>query len=281
MNKVIITSDSGIDPTDNTYMIPVQINDTTNQIGYRDDGLSINVDKILDDAKKGIYYKTSAPLTTDYYDMWDKIIKQGDDIVHLCLSDKISSTSYLLSNNIAEEFNDRYGKHIYVVNSLTGGTGGTALYKKAMELNDDNPVKLYNEMSTLAGNIKTAYFVPNPMGFIRSGRNSKALDLAEAAIKRMNLKFRVDFSPDGTLSKKEIYRGSNEKNFYKMLDKVLNNDIDKDIVIGTVKEQDINMDRLQTYLESKDYNVTRQDINGCVAAYGSPDLVGISYMLKK
>src|SRR5574344_1979407 len=171
MNKVIITSDSGIDPTDNTYMIPVQINDTTNQIGYRDDGLSINVDKILDDA-----------------------------IVHLCLSDKISSTSYLLSNNIAEELNDRYGKHIYVVNSLTGGTGGTALYKKAMELNDDNPVKLYNEMSTLAGNIKTAYFVPNPMGFIRSGRNSKALDLAEAAIKRMNLKIRVDFSPDGTLS---------------------------------------------------------------------------------
>lgn len=285
MNKVIITTDSGIDPIKTDTMIPIQIVDSKKNIGYRDT-IDINVSKILEDTQKGIYYKTSAPLYDDYYDMFTKYLKEGYDVVHLSLGSKISSTSVSLSNQIANDLNEEYENKVYSIDSMTGATGGTLLYLLANKILESgaNALELVSEIEKIKPYIKTSFYVPNPMGFIRSGRNSHTLDLAEKAINALKLKFRVDFDKTGGLVKKDIYRGTDIKSFYKMLNDILkeSDDIDKsNVVIGTVKEDKINMHALTKFLESFDMNVTRQDINGCVAAYGSADLIGFSYVLKK
>src|SRR5574344_976569 len=95
------------------------------------------MNKVIITADSGIDHKTSAPLPNDYYDMWKRIVEQGDDIVHLSMSGKLSSTSVLLSNSIASELNDIYGKHIYVVDTLNCVSGGTFLFEMANKLRDE------------------------------------------------------------------------------------------------------------------------------------------------
>lgn len=283
MNKIVLTTDSGIDPIDKSNMIPVQIIDSKNNIGYKD-VIEINVDKILEDSKKGIYYKTSAPLYDDYYNMFSKYLKSGCDVIHLSLGSKISSTSVSLSNQIANELNDEYENKVHVIDSMTGATGGTLLYKLVNELIKQGVTKeeILREIDNIKPLIKTSFYVPNPIGFIRSGRNSQALILAEKALQTLKIKFRVDIDSMGGLGMKDMYRGSDKKNIYKMLDNILKEDLDKNnFVIGTVKEDNINMNDLTNYLNELNINPIRCDINGCVAAYGSPDLVGFSYLLKK
>lgn len=53
-------------------------------------------------------------------------------------------------------------------------------------------------------------------------------------------------------------------------------------VVGTVKERYVLIDDIITYLEDLNYfdKITRKDINGIVAAYGSEDLCGISLIKK-
>lgn len=295
MNKVIITADSGIDPTNKQYMIPIQLINPTGTTAYRDNGLELNLDKILEDYKKGIYYKTSAPLPNDYYDMWKRIVEQGDDIVHLSMSGKLSSTSVLLSNSIASELNDIYGKHIYVVDTLNCVSGGTFLFEMANKLRDEgySASDIASKLDIDKTSIKTSFYVPNPTGFLRSGRNSKAFDIAEMAINKLNLKFRVDLNEDGTLAKKSIYRGKNTFSLYKMLNEVLDNDktsdhyirddIDLDeVVIGGVKEEEVQLDNVVEYLKDKGFSkVLRQDFNGSFAVYACPDLMSVSYKVKK
>lgn len=290
MEKIIITTDSGMDPANIEYMAPGVLN--RNDGKSFDDVIEITSKEVLKQMRAGYSFKTSAPSIAAYGNVFDKALREADKVIHLSMGHGISSASVLTSHMIAEETDVN---RIQVLDSKTGATGGTLLnhyaaylLKKGLSYHE-----IIKELEECIASMSTSFFVPDPQGFIRSGRDSsslclkeKALMLGSAALKIAGMKYRVDFNEDGKLYTKQILRGKSSQRVKSMIEQIVN---DKTIhqydssmaVIGTVLEQDVDMKELQIYLENYFEQVYRQDINAVVAAYGSSDLVGISFMKKR
>ena len=294
MSKIVVTTDSGIDPINTDNMIPSQIIEN-NQISYRD-MIDITPVDILRESNLGSTFKTSSPILSDYEDKFKELLEEYDEIIHLSMSSGISEGSVNSSRLIASDLNDEYGERIHVVDTLTGATGGTLINEIANNLvvkgfNSKNIVNILNDIKK---RIHTSFYVPNPEGFIRSGRNKSELCLKDKALLMgvkasiiAGIKFRVDFNSDGNLFTKSIIRKKTSQGMMKIVQDVINNDNKKlydnqYAVIGTVNEDQVNMQDIIEYLESLKYfeRIIRKDINGIVACYGSNDLCGLSLVKK-
>lgn len=271
MNKIILTSDSGIDPTNEQNMIPALIIENGEKT-YKD-CLEINSSKILKRIKEENVFTTSSSLLGDYYNMFSKIFENGDDVIHLCMSGGISegslNSAFLTANTLNEEYNNK----VYVIDTLNGATGGTLIYNIADGLikKEYSAKSIIEYLNILKNNILTSFYVPDPKGFIRSGRNKSELCIKDKAI-LMGLKIFKSKRKDGMM--KLTQNIINEQNKYEYDSKIA--------VVGTVKERYVLIDDIITYLEDLNYfdKITRKDINGIVAAYGSEDLCGISLIKK-
>ncbi len=294
MNKIAITTDSGIDPINTNNMIPGQII-KNNEICFRD-MIDITPIEILEQTKEGNRFKTASPTLKDYEYKFQQLLKEYDEIVHLSMSSGISEGSVNSSRLIAEELNEKNGERIHVVDTLTGATGGTLINEIANALvaenhNTEEIVKILNDIKT---RIHTSFYVPNPEGFIRSGRNKSELCLKDKALLMgvkasmiAGVKFRVDFNQEGNLFTKSVLRKKTSQGMLKIVQEVVNKDNkelfdNKYAVIGNVNEDQVNMQDIIDYLESLNYfeQIIRKDINGVVACYGSNDLCGISLVKK-
>lgn len=271
MNKIILTSDSGIDPTNEQNMIPALIIENGEKT-YKD-CLEINSSKILKRIKEENVFTTSSSLLGDYYNMFSKILENGDDVIHLCMSSGISEGSFNSAFLTANTLNEEYNNKVYVIDTLNGATCGTLIYNIADGLikKEYSAKSIIEYLNILKNNILTSFYVPDPKGFIRSGRNKSELCIKDKAI-LMGLKIFKSKRKDGMM--KLTQNIINEQNKYEYDSKIA--------VVGTVKERYVLIDDIITYLEDLNYfdKITRKDINGIVAAYGSEDLCGISLIKK-
>lgn len=295
MKKVILTSDSGIDPIIEKNMIPATIIEN-NEKTYKD---SIDIDSktILDKTKDGNIFTTASPLLSEFEDKFKNILEDGNDGVHLCMSSGISEGSYNSANLVANNLNDEYDNKIYVVDTLTGATGGTLIHEIAdkLALQGYKSIDIVKYLNELKKQIFSSFYVPDPKGFIRSGRNKSELCSKDKAILMgiktalmAGIKFRVDFNEEGNLYTKSIFKSKKRDGMMKLIKSIINqenkNEYDSSIVtIGTLRENYISMDDLITYLEDLHYfdKIIRKDINGVVACYGCDDLCGISLIKRK
>lgn len=271
MNKIILTSDSGIDPTNEQNMIPALIIENGEKT-YKD-CLEINSSKILKRIKEENVFTTSSSLLGDYYNMFSKIFENGDDVIHLYMSSGISEGSFNFAFLTANTLNEEYNNKVYVIDTLNGATGGTLIYNIADGLikKEYSAKSIIEYLNILKNNILTSFYVPDPKGFIRSGRNKSELCIKDKAI-LMVLKIFKSKRKDGMM--KLTQNIINEQNKYEYDPKIA--------VVGTIKERYVLIDDIITYLEDLNYfdKITRKDINGIVAAYGSEDLCGISLIKK-
>lgn len=271
MNKIILTSDSGIDPTNEQNMIPALIIENGEKT-YKD-CLEINSSKILKRIKEENVFTTSSSLLGDYYNMFSKIFENGDDVIHLYMSSGISEGSFNFAFLTANTLNEEYNNKVYVIDTLNGATGGTLIYNIADGLikKEYSAKSIIEYLNILKNNILTSFYVPDPKGFIRSGRNKSELCIKDKAI-LMGLKIFKSKRKDGMM--KLTQNIINEQNKYEYDSKIA--------VVGTVKERYVLIDDIITYLEDLNYfdKITRKDINGIIAAYGSEDLCGISLIKK-
>ena len=295
MSKIVITTDSGIDPTNMENMITASIIENGN-ISYRD-MVDITPIEILEKAKKGSTFKTSSPILTDYENKFRELLEEYDEIIHLSMSSGISEGSVNSSRLIADDINSEYGDKVHVIDTLTGATGGTLLSEIANNLVSQglNSEDIINTLNDIKSRICTSFYVPNPEGFIRSGRNKSELCLKDKALLigikaslMAGIKFRVDFNQEGNLYTKGIIRKKTSQGMIKIVKDVVNNENkhlydNQYAVIGTINEEQVNMNDIIEYLESlKHFNqIIRRDINGIVACYGSSDLCGISLVRKQ
>ncbi len=271
MNKIILTSDSGIDPTNEQNMIPALIIENGEKT-YKD-CLEINSSKILKRIKEENVFTTSSSLLGDYYNMFSKIFENGDDVIHLYMSSGISEGSFNFAFLTANTLNEEYNNKVYVIDTLNGATGGTLIYNIADGLikKEYSAKSIIEYLNILKNNILTSFYVPDSKGFIRSGRNKSELCIKDKAI-LMGLKIFKSKRKDGMM--KLTQNIINEQNKYEYDSKIA--------VVGTVKERYVLIDDIITYLEDLNYfdKITRKDINGIVAAYGLEDLCGISLIKK-
>lgn len=295
MNKIVITTDSGIDPINTENMIPGQIVENDKKC-YRD-MFDITPQQILEKTKLGSKFKTASPVLTDYEDKFRQLLKENDEIIHLSMSSGISEGSVTSSKLIATDLNEEFGERIHVVDTFTGATGGTLINEIANNLvNEGYTTKeIINILNDIKTRIHTSFYVPNPEGFIRSGRNKSELCLKDKALLigakasiMAGIKFRVDFNNEGNLYTKGIIRKKINQGMIKIVEDVINDRNkeafeDKYVVIGNVNEDKVNMQEIIEYLKSLNYfdQIIRKDINGVVACYGSNDLCGISLVKKR
>lgn len=298
MNKIVLTADSGICAIEkeNTKIIPAQII-SSNGISFPDDGRVSN-EEILDSMKSGITFKTSSPLMGDYEDNFQSILESGKDVIHLSMSSGISEGSVNASNIIANDLNSEYKNKVYVIDSLTGASGGTLFFELAYQkiINSNLPTQdIVKELNELKKRIKTFFYVPNIDGFIKSGRDKTSFHLKDSVLnatsyfaKMASFKFRVDFHESGDLYLKKIFRSTEVKGMEKMVMDIVNektiNTYDKRFaVIGNLHSNKVNMEKLREYLLSFKYfeNVINKDIGSVVAPYGCNDLCGLALLKKK
>lgn len=297
MNTCILTVDSGIcaKKKDDSIIIPAQIVSSSGE-SFRDDG-NISNKEILDNMKKGIIYKTSSPLLGDYENTFRQILEEGKDVIHLSMSSGISSGSINGANIIARDLNDRYQNKVYVIDSLTGATGGTLYYELAYEeilKSSATSEEMVQKLNELKKKIKTSFYVPTIGGYVRSGRDKSSYHLKDSVkliashfARVTNFKFRVDFHESGDLFLKKIFRASEINGMKKMVMDIVNDNTIESfepqlVALGSLYKDKVNMEEIKDYLLSFKYfkQVIENDIGSVVAAYGCNDLSGIALVKK-
>ena len=189
-----------------------------------------------------------------------------------------------------------YENKIYVVDTFTGATGGTLISEIAEHLRRKgyDAKKIVNYLNDIKKRIASSFYVPDPKGFIRSGRNKSELCKKEKALLIglktaviAGIKFRVDFNDEGNLYTKNIFKSKRKDGMMNFTKNIVNNENKESfessaVVVGNLNQKYVNMDDIVTYLEDLHYfdRVIRRDINGVVASYGCDDLCGISLIKK-
>ena len=297
--NIVLTTDSGMCPNKdyNPIIIPDQITRSDGNC-FVDNDNDITTDFILKDENNT--YRTSAPLLTDYTETFVKLLEDGNDIIHLSLGSGISSSSVNNANLVANELNNNYDNKVYVIDSCTGSVGGTcyyeACYQELISNEYANAFELKNKLEKLKTRIKTSFYVPDPTGYLRSGRDSSSkysfsqsvLSLSSSILKKVSFKFRVDFYENGDLYLKKIFRSSNKNGMLDMTKAIVNkttlSDFSNDFcVIGDLHQKDVNMKELEDYILSLNHfkRVVHSNVGNVVAPYGCDDLCGLSLIKKK
>lgn len=298
MNKVILTTDSGIcaNRKNDTIIIPAQIV-VNREKSFSDDGTVTNK-QILENMKQGIIYKTASPLLGDFEKVFRNELEKGKDVIHLSMGSGISEGSVNGANLIARQLNDEYQNKVYIVDSLTGATGGTLLYELAYNEiinSNESSVEIVKKLEKLKTNLQTSFYVPNIDGFRSSGRDKTKNHLKDGVLavtskvaKLAGVKFRVDFHETGDLFLKKIYRSSTALGMQKMVSDIVNENTVEEfdsnyVAIGSLYKDKVNLEEIKNYLLSFNYfkNIVEQDIGPIIAPYGCDDLCGISLVKKR
>lgn len=297
MKKFVLTTDSAICPRkkEGSIIIPTQII-CSDKKSYPDNGIISNK-QILEDMEKGIIYKTSSPLLGDFETTFRHELEKGKDVIHLSVGSSISAGSVNGANLIANQLNEEYKNKVYVIDTMTGGTGGTLFYELAYEkiINSSHSIEtIIEELNNLKKYIKSSFYVPNIDGYIRSGRDKtnshikdKILNTTSKIAKIASFKFRVDLNDNGELYLKKVFRSPVASGMKKMVTEIVNEDnitnFDPSYVaLGSLYKDKVDLEEVKKYILSFDYfkDVIEQDIGSVIAAYGCNDLCGISLVKK-
>ncbi len=105
---------------------------------YADDlGQTIPFDQFYQAMVEGAQTKTAALSAGEYEEFFRKLLSQGKDILHVCLSSGLSSTfdsACVAARNLKDEFPDQ---KIYVVDSLGASSGYGLIMQKLSDMRAD------------------------------------------------------------------------------------------------------------------------------------------------
>ena len=188
MSKYMITCSSTVDLSEEVLKernIPYAcFTFTADGKTYKDDyGKSYPIDKFYEDIKNGMQPITSQVNVEAYTEMFEPLLKEGYDIIHITLSSGISGT-YNSANSAASILNDKYENKVHVVDSLCASSGYGMLVIKAKD-NLDNGMSLEDNLKWIEEN-KTKiihwFFSTDLSSFIRGGRISKTAGLVAGVL---------------------------------------------------------------------------------------------------
>lgn len=299
MNKdIIITSDSGCDLCDlpvldiQTKMIHSYVVDE-DDIQYKD-RIDINNQKICEKIALGKTFKTSAPNMYDFISFFEVITKEHKYVIHLSIGSEISYSAYSNSKVAAEKINELLGeRRIYVIDTKNASSGSMIVAFFLIDLlkkyDIDEAIRIVSE--NYIPKVVNKFIVPDPTGFIRSGRNKSELSKNEIwniyKIKlMMNLgyKFQLEIS-SGKFKQSKLIKSSLKNMIQKFFQSALLSDkhlIDSEFIVIGKTFIDIDLDNICNGI-NKDYgfkNLIIHDIGNTLTAYGCKNIFNIAYLCK-
>lgn len=146
-------------------------------VRYPDDlGESMPLEDFYKAMERGAGTKTSQPNVAEFEEYFESFLKEGKDILHLCLSSGLSgayNSASVARNMLAERYPDR---KIYVVDSLAACSGYGIMMDDLADMRDAG--KTINEVYTWieANKLKMHHWVATTelKYLVRGGRLSKA-----------------------------------------------------------------------------------------------------------
>lgn len=295
MNKIIITTDSGSNPRIIDNMVPAIVtdgNDTTyydtKKVSSSDIKIITNVE-VFERALSGERFHTAAPNVEDFITVMKPYLDKGDDIIHLSMGSGISEGSVNSSSLAANMLNNEYGDNrVTIIDTLTGGSGGTIINDYANSLINSNLSKeeIINKIEDTKKKILTSFYISKVEGFVKSGRAPKEAKLLD----RLSLRYRIDVSDKGRLYPKlPPMRGTISSQFMKYLKNIINDNnkyiYDSNyLALLTTRLKEINLDEVKDYLFNLNYFIedliNELPFYGAISSYGVEDQVGIALIKK-
>lgn len=141
-------------------------------------------EKFYQDIENGMQPTTSQVGFGGYEELFESILKQGKDILHVCLSSGISG-DYSTCMSCADELNSKYENKIHVVDSLGASSGYGMLVIMADE-NKNNGMSISDNVKWLEENKLTInhWFISTDLSsYVRGGRISKTAGFFGSALK--------------------------------------------------------------------------------------------------
>lgn len=145
-------------------------------VQYPDDlGQTMPFDKFYQAMVDGADTKTSQINADEFEEYFEPFLKDGKDIIHICLSSGI--TGVLNSANLAKEaMLEKYpDRKIYIVDSLAASSGYGLLMDKLADLRDEGMGidELYAWVEENKLNLQIWFFTSDLTFFVKGGRVSK------------------------------------------------------------------------------------------------------------
>ena len=143
---------------------------------YTDDlGESMSFEDFYNAMKNGADTKTSQVNAGEFEEYFEGFLKEGKDILHVCLSSGISGTynsANIAKDVLAEKYPER---KIYIVDSLGASSGFGLLMDKLADLRDEGKHidEVYNWAIENRLNVQTWFFSTDLTFFVKGGRVSK------------------------------------------------------------------------------------------------------------
>ena len=256
-----------------------------NEEKYTDDFYS-NISKVdFFDKIKNNDIKTSQPSSEDYSKLWEPILKEGKDIIHIELSSGISGAyngACIIRDILLEQYKDR---KIVVIDSLCASSGLGLLVDIAKDKYNEGIE--FDEMVTFTENMKNNInhiFISTDLSqFIKGGRISKT---AGVLGKVLNIIPLLHVTQDGKLEVIDKIRGTKQviENILKTINrnildgsnynkKIFISHSPIDIVLNDLKEQ---FKKEFANADFKDEYI--YDIGSTIAAHTGVGTIAIFYV---
>lgn len=146
-------------------------------VQYMDDlGKTMPFDQFYAAMTNGADTKTSQINTDEFIAYFEPFLKEGKDIIHLCLSSGITgvlNSAMIAKDMLSEEYPDR---KIYILDSLAASSGYGLLMDKLADLRDEgmNIDELYEWAENNRLKLNHWFFSTDLTFYIKGGRVSKA-----------------------------------------------------------------------------------------------------------
>ena len=152
---------------------------------YPDDlGKSMPPEQLYEKMLNGSTTRTSQVNSTEFIEYFEPFLKEGKDILHVCLSSGISGV--INSANIAKEtLEEKYpDRKIYVADSLSASSGYGLLTDTLADLRDAgmSVKELYDWAVKHALNVQHWFFSTDLTFYVRGGRISKTAGFIGSAL---------------------------------------------------------------------------------------------------
>lgn len=247
-----------------------------------EDGINITPDDIYRwSDEHNTTPKTAAVSMGEVLDLFEPILKTGDDIVCFSISDSMSTTGNVMRMAVEElEAEDR----IFVINSANLSTGIGLLVIEAARMAEagNTAAEIKEEIEKIKPNVKSSFVVDTLTYLHRGGRCSSVAALAGGVLK-LHPKIVVE---EGAMSAKKKYRGKMNsviKTYVKEMEEELLCAKKERVFITHSGCEESLIEEVREYLRSlnhfEEIHVTRA--GGVISSHCGPGTLGVLYIGKR
>lgn len=256
--------------------MPYSIN---GDIFYYDLGKSTDLKKFYDDMRNGATPTTMALNPQEYVEILEKYFSQGEDLLYVSFSHKMSGTFGHLEtalNLLKDKYPDRKCV-IFNTNSISVGAGVQMEYAAMLRNNGATDEEILEKLAEFTHKVGM-YFIVDDLVYLKRGGRLSAF--AAFAGNLLGLKPILTTDAEGGLNAVEKIAGK-RKAIKAIAEKVANTLTDTSFpVIVLDADDDKDAELLVSLIKEKrpDANVTRQMIGPVIGSHCGPGTVGVVFV---